>query len=163
MLDLYQNRMPDPAAFAGPSFLVTVGDLGGHTLVEAFANVQPRHVRPAESLVGPGVTSIQVTATHLNRTFTDATTIARLRAAANRMYGSSIVPETDSCPPPVPGVSMTEVVKFSAGPDVLEFRWPPGCFTQITVVHDGRTLGVTLDPVRFSDVLDRVLSTPSAK
>ncbi|MCW2857640.1 MAG: hypothetical protein JWR52_3255 [Marmoricola sp.] len=166
-MDLYQNRMPDRVAFSGPSFLVIWGDVGDHTLVEMHADVQARHVRPSDSLVGAGVTAVHVTRTRdvgagsasapVDLTFTDPVTIAQLRAAVNRMYGNFIDPQVYPCPMS-PSPPLVYAITFSGGAHVLAFRWQPGCAYQVTVVRDGRPLPVTLDPGNLDAAVDSVIA-----
>jgi hypothetical protein len=166
-IEFVARRPPTPEKFFGPTMMVTWGDFEGRAVAEVQTYVQPRHVRPPESVVGTGVTSVEVSRTGVIRGFrpsvpvhltvTSPRTIARLTRAVNRMYGSYLVPLMGSCPfrgdPP-----LTYGLTFHLGTDVLAFSWQPGCFGQVTVTRNGTALGETLEPGRGSEVVARVIA-----
>ena len=167
-LEFELRRPLTPEKFFGPTMMVTWGDFGGRAVAAVQTYVQARHVRPPESVVGTGATSVEITRTGVTSegsrrskpvhlTVTSPTTIERLRNAVNRMYGSYLVPVMGSCPligdPP-----LTYGLTFDVGADVLGFSWQPGCFGQVTVTRNGTALGVTLEPGRASQVIASVIA-----
>ncbi|HET6166239.1 MAG TPA: hypothetical protein VFE07_05380 [Marmoricola sp.] len=165
-LSFEPRRQVAPAAYDGPFLEVIWGVVHGKLLVQAHADVRARHVRPADSYVGAGATSVEVRRTAPGRngharppvvlTITTPGIVTRLQRAVDGLHGSYLVPLQYDCPffgdPP----GTLELV-FQIDGHVLAFAWQQGCGQQVSVSRDGRTLGVTLDPGTLARTVDRVV------
>lgn len=170
-LGFFTQHASEPAEFTGPDLQVEWGYFDGYTLLHVQSQVQVRHVRPADSFVVPAqVTGVEITRTGSTRIINGPTaapvhvsapnraSIDRLSAAANRLYGSFVEGAVRMCAM-IPDPALQYTVTFT-GPTTITYTWRPQCFGQVTVMRDGRTLPVTLDPGAFAAVVEHVIDIP---